>query len=713
MAPRNYQRGKAGKSKASRVSGKGRNRIAKANSGRRGPISTIPATKKIIHIGLDFGTGYSSACYLVLDEGEDITKINPTRIKPIQNYPENQQADLQGGRVNEVPTEILFVYLREGNRVVPKVFWGYEVQNELKKVKNSTSLWSQAEVEKGIIRNFKLLLDNTEHTKDFRDNIERQLREVFKDTSQQPQAIEHFLTAWIEHCLAELEKTQAQTGYTKGDKVYFDIAVPPVWEHRALQKMHDAFARALYNIDSPNVQQREDGFSSQVHGLFFASEPEAHAFSILEDENNVGFVRDRDRMLLLDVGSGTVDAIVFVVQNAQGKMKLQQETITGEGRLCGSAYVNNHFRELCRQRLQHAKFYGNAVQASLVHLVIEAELMSQFESYTKRTVKFTMDDDRPPDTTLESLVAASLRENKKHNFGPSKMFFTLNEFQDIHRHTCEGTWELAETMLRKTANKNGKPTVTTKKLVLAGGAGRSTVIKAFIEGELAKKVASHNWPSIPVLVPSISDSPGVAASRGAILAFLNWEKAPARKMQCSYGLKISEEFDGSKQTHVDARDTEKVEECELTGKEYVENLICWIYKKGQEITTETREYTMHMERIIHCDIDPEEYKKQWCWNEEIFVSYTTQEDSYPVDHAENENSECIATMNLDLSLLEETLVPIEGNAGRRYYAVEFWVVFEVNGWNLSYKAIDSDGNPLAGVPEGWFSIAASFKPGEE
>ncbi|KAF2663580.1 hypothetical protein BT63DRAFT_461307 [Microthyrium microscopicum] len=665
---------------------------------------------QVFYVGMDFGTGRSSACVLGLRKDEDPTTIDPRRLNnriiEVANYPGDPQSDHLERTVKEVPTALLYTLIEDGNSGYAqwKILWGWEVPKALSEAKNRESL---SEMEKGEIKYFKLLLDNSEYTEDVRKDIQRRLSHISAMSAktadrQERDVIVDFLEKFTKHIIEQLG---SEHGYTREHKVYFSIAVPPLWGHKALKRMHDALALALFRNNFPSIVQQAGNCSLQVDQLILASEPEAHAFTILAEPKNRHFFEDLNRMLLLDIGSGTVDAIVFVIQGLVGQMQLAQETAAGEGRLCGSHYINRQFKQLGLHRLRPevADFYAPTSLAK-IELLFQTEIMDKFENVSKRKFDFHMSDTDPMNEFAEQRIngytVPNLVGNTAKHFQGSRILYTLAHMQDIFRLTCEGTWELAEKKLLDTKDDSGNPTID--RLVLAGGGAQSAVVQNYIQDKLNER----GWSQVKVVMPLIKGGPGVAASRGTIIAALHGPHGPTRIMHCSYGLRCSEPFQ-ERPGHYAA----KCELDERDGRYYAENMMRWILKKGQEISSNNRCFTEKFDRIIA--VDDADDDEEWIWEEELYASDTCMEDHYPIDHEKNGSKHLISKMRFDLRNLRHPSNITTDPEGYEYYFLEFAIVFEIIGWNLYYKAhaLDENKTPLAGAEEGWFSVAAAFTPG--
>lgn len=119
------------------------------------------------------------------------------------------------------------------------------------------------------------------------------------------------------------------------DTFRYCLTVPALWSDKAKHTMRQAAIRAgLIQPSDPSDR------------LVLVSEPEAAALYCQESMDvqlNKG-----DRILVCDAGGGTVDLIVFQVQEQRQHLK---EITKGIGESCGSVFLDERYKDLLRERL--------------------------------------------------------------------------------------------------------------------------------------------------------------------------------------------------------------------------------------------------------------------------------------------------------------------------------------------------------------------------
>lgn len=285
-----------------------------------------PAAKRLI-VAVDFGTTYSAIAYVALGEGESGGLLDPSRIRTVQNYPDDETyGPLDVEMRSEVPTEVIypldrkfrekaglalvgeeqhedesssqvedlggpdigsssrlavFGQLINNNRESiltdeqPSFRWGYGAHELLGR--------SETHLNKGSIplSRFKLLLDESEKTKSIRDGLGPNLEKLVKmKVIKRPlDVIVDFLTCLFRHAKSEL----AAEGYDDSYKIEMVLCVPAIWTEKACRDMQGAMAQAMIQAGFPGVD-KECGC---IDNLFIVSEPEAAASHVLSNERDI------------------------------------------------------------------------------------------------------------------------------------------------------------------------------------------------------------------------------------------------------------------------------------------------------------------------------------------------------------------------------------------------------------------------------------------
>jgi hypothetical protein len=94
-----------------------------------------------------------------------------------------------------------------------------------------------------------------------------------------------------------------------------------------------------------------------------------------------------DKFLLLDCGGGTVDAATYSVKGRVPNIQIAREEAMPDGRLCGSSFINERFREHVKDILKEEDYLN-------LDEVIEGEtVMHKFEYSVKRGLTFNSEVD--------------------------------------------------------------------------------------------------------------------------------------------------------------------------------------------------------------------------------------------------------------------------------------------------------------------------------
>ncbi|KAF2502416.1 hypothetical protein BU16DRAFT_498059 [Lophium mytilinum] len=534
------------------------------------PTEPLPSPERKFYIAVDYGTTYSAVSFVSLEPGENAEAVKPERIQTIVNYPKDPR--VYGQTAKEVPTELAYLppakqrndLDESGERSQPwqgsvaqnltseddedsddappyedddsedhapseNLQWGYMVQDSLGRP-NETSL---AELKKGCFRRTKLLLDDSAHTQPARDEILRAVRHVkgMRRIKKNEEVIIHFLTNLFRHVKHELETNH---GYTNQCPVEFILCVPPIWSSKASRTMHDAMATALRK--SRFISRASRG----VDNLFIVSEPEAAATFILTTSEDNHKIRTNDSFVLIDAGGGTVDAITYSVQGRTPDIRLKKEEVMADGRLCGSSFINERFKEHVKARLEDEGYLETGNES--IDQIIESEaVMGNFE-------------------------------HKKNS----------NDFWKIFKPSLQGVASLMESQLDLArAAKNGSLGVV-EKVVLIGGFGQSQALRDHLQRKLKEINGNHN-SHVELIAPSVQNGPGVAVASGAVLRALHKRRGPERILRSSYGILLREIHDEGFPGHREA-----ATHLDIDGENCVNNSLIISLKRGESfVCTQT------------------------------------------------------------------------------------------------------------------------------
>ncbi|GAN09730.1 chaperone protein [Mucor ambiguus] len=250
-------------------------------------------------VGIDFGTTYSGCCY-AFAQNEEVIDIVKWPKQNNQVYP-------------KTPTLSLY---RKGSPQL--VEWGHGARRLAMKPNNADSM---------LLSKFKLYLD--EHLQQTELGNGLNIIDVIAD----------YLRAFHLHVCTELLKGFA--GNYDQSRFRYCLTVPAMWSDRAKATMREAALRAglINNTDHPDR-------------LMLISEPEAAAL-YCEKKSEQFNLRHGQRFMICDAGGGTVDLIVFEINEPPGERRTLKEVTNGHGGSCGSGFLDLRMREYLKRKFSH------------------------------------------------------------------------------------------------------------------------------------------------------------------------------------------------------------------------------------------------------------------------------------------------------------------------------------------------------------------------
>ncbi|KAI7902034.1 uncharacterized protein BX663DRAFT_511512 [Cokeromyces recurvatus] len=247
-------------------------------------------------VGIDFGTTYSGCCY-AFAQNEEVIDIVKWPKQNNQVYPK---------------TPTLSLYRKGSTQLVE---WGHGARRLAMKPNNADSI---------LLSKFKLYLD--EHLQQTELGSGLDIINVIAD----------YLRAFHLHVCTELLKGFA--GNYDQSRFRYCLTVPAMWSDRAKATMREAAIRAgLINSDD------------HPDRLMLISEPEAAAL-YCEKKSEQFNLRHGQRFMICDAGGGTVDLIVFEINEPPGQKRTLKEVTNGHGGSCGSGFLDLRMREYLKRK---------------------------------------------------------------------------------------------------------------------------------------------------------------------------------------------------------------------------------------------------------------------------------------------------------------------------------------------------------------------------
>ncbi|KAH8553127.1 hypothetical protein BGW37DRAFT_488514 [Umbelopsis sp. PMI_123] len=263
-------------------------------------------------IGIDFGTTFSGCCY-AFAQNEEVIDIVKWPRQHNQVYPK---------------TPTLSLYRRGSPELLE---WGHGARRTAMKPNSADLL---------LLSKFKLYLDENLHQESLPNGLS--VLDVIAD----------YLRVFHQHVCGELQKTFA-SNYTQ-DHYRYCLTVPAMWSDRAKSTMREAAIRA-------GLIQRTD----HPDRLMLISEPEAAALYCEKKSEQFNLAHGQ-RFMICDAGGGTVDLIVFEIDQPDGGKRTLKEVTKGHGGSCGSGFLDMRMREYIKNKFSH---HGSINESALENVM--------------------------------------------------------------------------------------------------------------------------------------------------------------------------------------------------------------------------------------------------------------------------------------------------------------------------------------------------------
>ncbi|KAL0085829.1 hypothetical protein F4703DRAFT_1928199 [Phycomyces blakesleeanus] len=412
-------------------------------------------------IGIDFGTTFSGCSYVY-------AKDSTNEVDEIKEWPR------QGSAIYpKVPTVLL--YEKDSKKMIA---WGYDAIRQAS-VPNNNGI---------LVNKFKLFLDTSIHSPTELPNGLTPL-EVISD----------YLSGFHAHILVVLKRSLGKI--FDPSKFRYCLTVPAMWSDRAKNIMREAAIKS-------NIIKRAD----HPDRLILTSEPEAAAI-YCEKKSNQFKLTDGQRFMICDAGGGTVDLVVFEINDTSNNRSLCEVT-TGSGSSCGSAFLDQNMRHFIEKR------FGRFAKEN--KLVID-DLVDQFITGTKPG--FENDDDEY--LTLRAGTKFGDQDPSKFGIMDDTFYITVDELrEEIFNPVVNQVIDLIKGQINQ-SKKN------IDAIFLVGGFGQSNYLYNTIKNKFKDQVGI-------IALPSRGE---MAVVRGAVMFGKNPRVVTHRIARRTYGLKALLTFD--------------------------------------------------------------------------------------------------------------------------------------------------------------------------
>ncbi|EIE85698.1 hypothetical protein RO3G_10408 [Rhizopus delemar RA 99-880] len=411
-------------------------------------------------IGIDFGTTFSGCSYAFIQNDEVVDVVR----WPKQNnnvYPKAPTLNFYQGNTKEMTQ------------------WANAARLEMQRPNSRNSV---------LLKQYKLYLD---------ENIAKDLPPLPNGLTI-VEAISDYLRAFYDHVMIELKKGFAKN-YSQHQFRYC-LTVPAMWSDKAKATMREAAIMA-------GLIQEDD----HRDRLMLISEPEAAAL-YCEKKCEQFNLKHNDRFMICDAGGGTVDLIVFEIDERSGRNL--RECTKGHGQSCGSVFLDRRMRKLLKKKF---KEYLSTIPASAFESMMDTfvELIKpQFDGVEDQFI-----------TLPASMNLASLN-NPAIGLEDGMLCLTAAELKkDVFEPVIKEVLNLCEEQLQKAQRLEA--------IFLVGGFGSSNYLFERVQEEFGPRVGL-------VAVPPRCE---LAVVRGAVYFGLNPHIVTTRIPRYWYGIDTTTTFE--------------------------------------------------------------------------------------------------------------------------------------------------------------------------
>ncbi|KAI9006601.1 hypothetical protein CLU79DRAFT_779901 [Phycomyces nitens] len=449
-------------------------------------------------VGIDFGTTYSGCSYVYTGD--------PTEeIHDVTDWPK------QGGHVYpKVPSVLLY----EPRNKTP-IAWGYEAIRKAS-APNSQNI---------LVDKFKLLLDPE-----------------YSRVNQLPngltplEVISDYLVKFHEYVQDELKRTLGAV--YDHSRMKYCLTVPAMWNDHAKAIMREAaiIAGIVNRLDHPDR-------------LLLTSEPEAAAL-YCEKKSDQFQLGGGQRFMICDAGGGTVDLIVFEIEDSNGSKSLREVT-KGSGSSCGSTFLDRRMKDYINRRFTGSnKLKDQAMDYLMKHFI--------------NTVKPGWENEEDEFFTLPGGINFEGMDLEASGIIDGKLHIPLEDIRkEIFEPVILQVIELISGQIKQ--SEKGLSAI-----FLVGGFGQCKYLHKRVQGVFQKKVES-------IVVPSRGE---LAVVRGAVMFGMNPRVVTHRTSRRTYGLRSYKKFDP-------AIDPENKKVLLPDGRVFCRDGFCVYVNKGDIIESDT------------------------------------------------------------------------------------------------------------------------------
>ncbi|CAG8962469.1 hypothetical protein HYFRA_00014199 [Hymenoscyphus fraxineus] len=455
-----------------------------------------------IVIGIDFGTTYSGVSWAYPGRRD---------VRLITNWPNPKTKNASN---DKVPSTISYC-----NGQVER--WGYSNRD-----KDETFRW------------FKILLEPSHKYNDEVKEV-KDASKLLKSLNKSPEeVVADYLKVLWDYTMEDIKQEVKEDNWKRDYALKVVITVPAMWSDAAKDKTKKAALMA--------------GLPDNITMI---TEPEAAALSIIRDKADEESLGAGDTFVVCDAGGGTVDLISYTINNLR-PLEIQ-ETVKGEGGLCGSVYLNISFQN-------YIEILIGKEQYDKLPVASKRNMMMEFDQTIKRIFN-------EKNNEVHTIDLFGVEDDPNNDIDDNTIVLKKSALQGIFDHVFLQIEALIENQVTQIKKQNK----CVEAILLVGGFGESRYLHDRVtnchksDGTQILRVQGA-WSSI---------------CRGATLAGLEGiggalgrpPKVVSRIARYSYGFAVSTLFDPSEHLPEDRY------LCESEGVYRANNQMMWILEIGDNM----------------------------------------------------------------------------------------------------------------------------------
>ncbi|RFU72730.1 hypothetical protein TARUN_9533 [Trichoderma arundinaceum] len=412
-----------------------------------------------IVIGIDFGTTYSGVAWAASGL--------PNRINIITNWDavKHHCSDKE-----KAPSAISY----DGSG---KITWGYSIPD-----KESAIEW------------FKLcLLDESDIPKAIRNSKRLQAaRDSLRQSDRRVvDVISDYLKKLWKHTILTIKRSIGER-LVNFSRFKVVATLPAIWPVYAQIRMNEAIEKAGI------LDARPAGDTT----LAFLSEPEAAALATMKDifRYNKANMEIGDHFVVCDAGGGTVDVITYTV--IQLDPLRVEESVKGDGKLCGASFLDERFMDILRAKLDEMSpdawqiLENSGALSRIINVDWENGIKTQFRNTDQHWV-------------IQMPVNGPKRTHDEFRFSDLK--FDVKEAQPIFKPVMA---EISQLVIDQIETVKKKYKKEPKCVILVGGFGRQPYLYTCIQVALERDIKLEGKTEV---LQSPGAEPWTAICRGAVI----------------------------------------------------------------------------------------------------------------------------------------------------------------------------------------------------